>query len=48
MMLFLTIVESVDLIINAIEDRFDQEDFRTHVKVENLLLKVTLVRFLNT
>ena len=26
-------------IVNAIEDRFDQEDFKTYVKLENLLLK---------
>ena len=26
-------------IINAVEDRFDQEDFRTYVKLENLLFK---------
>ena len=31
--------ESLDCIINAIEDRFDQEDFKTHTKLENLLLK---------
>ena len=29
--------ESLDCIINAIEDRFDQEDFRTYVKHENLI-----------
>ena len=26
-------------IVNAIEDRFDQEDFKTYVKLENLFLK---------
>ena len=31
--------ESLDCVINAIEDRFDQENFRTYVKLENLLLK---------
>ena len=31
--------ESLDCIINAIEDWFGQEDFRTYVKLENLLLK---------
>ena len=31
--------ESLDCIINTIEDRFVQEDFRTSVKLENLLLK---------
>ena len=31
--------ESLDSIINAIEDWFDQENFRTYVKLENLLLK---------
>ena len=31
--------ESLDCIINAIEDRFDQEDFKTYIKLENLLLK---------
>ena len=31
--------ESLDLIINAIEDRFDQEDFRTYFKLENPLFK---------
>ena len=30
---------SFGCIINAIEDRFDQEDFITHIKLENLLLK---------
>ena len=27
--------EFLDCIINAIEDRFDQKDFRTHVKLEH-------------
>ena len=31
--------KSLDCIINATEDRFDQEDFRTYVKLQNLLLK---------
>ena len=31
--------ESLDCIINAIEDRFHQEDFKTYIKLENLLLK---------
>ena len=31
--------EPLDCISNAIEDRFDQEHFRTYVKLENLLLK---------
>ena len=31
--------ESLDCIINDIEDLFDQEDFRTYVKLENVLLK---------
>ena len=31
--------EPLDPIINAIEDRFDQKDFRTYVKVEILSLK---------
>ena len=31
--------EALDCIINAIEDRFDQEDFKTYIKLENLLLK---------
>ena len=31
--------ESLDCIINVIEDRFDQEDFKTYIKLENLLLK---------
>ena len=31
--------ESLDSIINATEDRFDQGDFRTCVKLKNLLLK---------
>ena len=31
--------ESLDWIINAIEDRFDQEDLTTYIKLENLLLK---------
>ena len=31
--------ETLDCISNAMEDRFDQEDFRTYVKLENLLLK---------
>ena len=31
--------ETLDCIINAIEDRFDQEDFKTYIKLENLLLK---------
>ena len=43
MMLFPTIIEYtfkfLDRIINTIEDRFDQEDFRSFVKFENLLLK---------
>ena len=34
-----TYFKSLDCIVNAIEDRFDQEDFRTYVKLENLLLK---------
>ena len=34
-----TYFKSSDCIVNAIEDRFDQEDFRTYVKLENLLLK---------
>ena len=29
----------LDCIINAIEDRFDQEDFKTYVKFKKLLLK---------
>ena len=29
----------MDCIINAVEDRFDQEDFKTYIKLENLLLK---------
>ena len=33
--------ESLDCIINAIEDRFDQENFRTYMKLQNLLLKAT-------
>ena len=37
--------ESLDCIINAIEDRFDQEDFRTYVKLENLLLKAAKCDF---
>ena len=32
--------ETLDCISNAMEDRFDQEDFRTYVKLENLLSKV--------
>ena len=31
--------ESLDCVINATEDRFDQEDFRTYVKFENVFLK---------
>ena len=31
----------MDCIINAIEDRFDHEDFKTYIKLENLLLKAT-------
>ena len=31
--------ESLDCIINAIEDRFDQEDFRTCLKLGNPLFK---------
>ena len=31
--------ESLVCIINTIEDRFEQEDFRTYVKLENVLLK---------
>ena len=31
--------ESLGCIANATEDRFDQKDFRTYVKLENLLLK---------
>ena len=31
--------ESLDCIINAMEDRFDQENFRTYAKFKNLLLK---------
>ena len=31
--------ESLVCIINTIEDRFEQEDFRTYVKLENGLLK---------
>ena len=31
--------ESLDCITNAIKDRLDQEDFKTHIKLENLLLK---------
>ena len=31
--------KTLDCIINAIEDRFDQEDFRKYVNFENLLLK---------
>ena len=31
--------EALGCIINAIEDRFDQEDFKTYIKLENLLLK---------
>ena len=27
--------------VNAIEDRFDQYDFKTYIKLENLLLKAT-------
>ena len=33
--------KSLDCIINAIKDRSDQKNFRTYVKLENLLLKVT-------
>ena len=32
--------KSLDCIINAIEERFDQDDFKTYIKLENLLLKV--------
>ena len=32
--------ESLDCLINALEDRFDQEDFTTYVKLKNLLLEV--------
>ena len=35
--------ESLDCIINTIEDRFVQEDFRTYVKLENLLQKLSLI-----
>ena len=35
--------ESLDCIINAIEDRFDQKDFKTYIKLENLLLKAAKV-----
>ena len=41
-MLFPTIVEyisNLDCTINLIEDLFDQEVFRTYIKLENLLLK---------
>ena len=41
-MLFPTIVEyilNLDCTINPIEDLFDQEVFRTYIKLENLLLK---------
>ena len=31
----------MDCIINAIEDRFHQEDFKTYIKLENPLLKAT-------
>ena len=31
--------ESLGCIINAIEDRLDHEDFKTYIKLENLLLK---------
>ena len=31
--------ESLDYIINVVEDRFGQEHFRSNVKLENLLLK---------
>ena len=31
--------ESLDCIINAVEDRFDQEDFKTYIKLTNFLLK---------
>ena len=31
--------ESLDCIISAIRDRFDQEDYRIYVQLENLLLK---------
>ena len=33
-----TYFESLDRIIKAIEDQINQEDFRTYVKIENLLL----------
>ena len=32
-------LESLDCIISAIRDRFDQEDYRIYVQLENLLLK---------
>ena len=31
--------DSLHCIINAIEDRFDKEDFKTYIKLENFLLK---------
>ena len=31
--------DSLDCIINAIKDQFNQEDFKTYIKLENLLLK---------
>ena len=33
--------KSLDCIINAIKDQSDQKNFRTYVKLENLLLKAT-------
>ena len=30
----------MDCIINAIKDRFDQEDFKTYIKLEKFFLKV--------
>ena len=32
-------LESLDCIISAIRDRFDQEDYRMYIQLENLLLK---------
>ena len=34
--------ESLDCIISAIRDRFDQEDYRIYVQLENLLLKAAI------
>ena len=31
--------EALDLLINAIKNRFEQEDYKRHIILENLLLK---------